>query len=61
MGEMGLYKKALNRIMRKAENLEYDGIKGFTNILDAEFIDTFWSSKNNPMDKEVTDAAKGLF
>ena len=36
MGELGGYKKDLNRIMRKAENLEYNGIKGFRNILKAE-------------------------
>ena len=29
--------------------------------LHAEFVDTFWSTDKNPMSKEVTEAAKGLF
>lgn len=29
--------------------------------LHKEYIDTFWSTAANPVDKEVTDAAKGLF
>ena len=50
IGEMGIYQKKINEIMRDANRLEYNGIKGFTNIIRAQ--------RQGLVSSEVLDTAK---
>ena len=50
IGEMGIYQGMIHRIMRDANKLEYNGIKGFTNIIRAQ--------RQGLVSSEVLDTAK---
>ena len=50
IGEMGIYQKKIREIMRDANRLEYNGIKGFTNIIRAQ--------RQGLVSSEVLDTAK---
>ena len=50
IGEMGIYQQKIREIMRDANRLEYNGIKGFTNIIRAQ--------RQGLVSSEVLDTAK---
>jgi hypothetical protein len=50
IGEMGIYQEKIREIMRDANRLEYNGIKGFTNIIRAQ--------RQGLVSSEVLDTAK---
>jgi hypothetical protein len=50
IGEMGIYQKKIREIMKDANRLEYNGIKGFTNIIRAQ--------RQGLVSSEVLDTAK---
>ena len=50
IGEMGIYQDKIREIMRDANRLEYNGIKGFTNIIRAQ--------RQGLVSSEVLDTAK---
>ena len=50
IGEMGIYQQKIREIMRDANRLEYNGVKGFTNIIRAQ--------RQGLVSSEVLDTAK---
>ena len=50
IGEQGYYRNEIRRIMKKANNLEYEGYKGFVNILRAQ--------RRGLISSEILDSAK---